>query len=148
MKKLLGIVTLSLFFISPSYSKIIILSKCSYESDNWKWKPEAYEKDYYIVDTDKNIGGHVNIMTDEALKTSSEPKIHTTKMTLGYYDDGYVVMHNESYTTKYTLDLKKKIVEVYMVDKGKVLTYHKCHSSNIGGNSNSSVIKKMLKILN
>ena len=34
-------------------------------------------------------------------------------------------------TYKYTLDLKKKIIEVYIIEEKKILTYHKCESNKI-----------------
>ena len=134
MKKLLSILVLSLLLSGNAYAKTIILSKCFYTASEKKMDTSVYEKNYYKVDTVKKTVTHIERTSDEWAKDHpNDPRIHIMKYTLDYYDDDYVVgiEKKNSRTTKYTLDLKKKLIEVYDVDRRKLITYHKCDDSNL-----------------
>jgi hypothetical protein len=134
MKKLLSIIVLSLLLSGNAYAKIIILSKCFQTAVANEFDTEVYEKQYYKVDTNQKTLAHISVITDEWLKnSSSKSKIIIEKYDLDYYDDDYVVGldKKQNKTFRYTLDLKKKIVEIYIIEEKKILTYHKCESNKL-----------------
>ena len=128
MKKLTGIVLLSLLLSFNAYSKTIELKKCS--SDSWKYNPKEYEKKSYIVNYDKSLVQRVNILTDEFLLDQKQKliadgkkelanlvdKITVNDFEIDYADNKYVKAKNnysindKKYTSVLEIDLKKKIV--------------------------------------
>lgn len=134
MRKILSILIISMLFISIANAKIIVLSKCFYTKNGNKFNSEIYKQNYYKVDTNKKTVAHIEVISDEwAKKNPSSSKVHIQKYDLDYYDNDFVVAFKKEgqRTYKYTLDLKKKIIEVYIVEKRKVLTYHKCLSNRL-----------------
>ena len=134
MRKILSILILSMLFTSIANAKIIVLSNCFYTQMGNKFDTEVYKQNYYKVDTNKKTVAHIEVISDEwAKKNPSSSKINIQKYNLDYYDNDYVVAFGKKgqRTFKYTLDLKKKIVEVYIVEEMKVLTYHKCLSNRL-----------------
>ena len=134
MRKILSILILSMLFTSIANAKIIVLSKCFYTKNGNKFNSEIYKQNYYKVDTNKKTVAHIEVISDEwAKKNPSSSKVHIQKYDLDYYDNDFVVAFKKEgqRTYKYTLDLKKKIIEVYIVEKRKVLTYHKCLSNRL-----------------
>jgi hypothetical protein len=125
---------LGLLWSSNAYAKTIILSKCFYTAIQKKMDTRVYEKNYYKVDTVKKTVSHIERTSDEWAKDHpNDPRIRIKKYTLDYYDDDYVVgiEKKNSITFKYTLDLKRKLIEIYSVDKDELITYHKCDDSNL-----------------
>ena len=123
-----------MLFTSIANAKIIVLSKCFYTKNGNKFNSEIYKQNYYKVDTNKKTVAHIEVISDEwAKKNPSSSKVHIQKYDLDYYDNDFVVAFKKEgqRTYKYTLDLKKKIIEVYIVEKRKVLTYHKCLSNRL-----------------
>tara|TARA_Y200000002_G_scaffold316942_1_gene275417 strand:+ start:174 stop:578 length:405 start_codon:yes stop_codon:yes gene_type:complete len=134
MRKILSILIISMLFTSIANAKIIVLSKCFYTKNGNKFNSEIYKQNYYKVDTNKKTVAHIEVISDEwAKKNPSSSKVHIQKYDLDYYDNDFVVAFKKEgqRTYKYTLDLKKKIIEVYIVEKRKVLTYHKCLSNRL-----------------
>ena len=134
MKKILGILVLSMLFTTITNAKIIVLSKCFYTKNGNKFNSEIYKQNYYKVDTNKKTVAHIEVISDEwAKKNPSSSKVQIQKYDLDYYDNDFVVAFKKigQRTYKYTLDLKKKIIEVYIVEERKVLTYHKCLSNRL-----------------
>ena len=123
-----------MLFSSIANAKIIILSKCFYTAGENSFNSEVYKKNYYKVDTNQKTVAHIEISSDEyAKKNPSRPKVLIQTYDLDYYDNDFVVAYEKKGINKfkYTLDLKKKIIEVYIVEKRKVLTYHKCLSNRL-----------------
>jgi hypothetical protein len=134
MKKILLTILFTLVLSGSASAKIFILSKCFYTAIENKFDKEVYEKNYYQVDTDQKTIAHIRVITDERLKnSSSKSKTTIDKYDLDYYDNNYAVglQKKGNKTYKYTLDLKKKIIEVYIIEEKKILTYHKCESNKI-----------------
>lgn len=131
MKKILSILILSMLFTSVANAKIITLSKCFYTKMGNTFDSETYKQNYYKVDTNKKTVAHISIVSDKWAKLNpSRQKINIRKYDLIYYDSDFVVARKKKgqRTFKYTLDLKKKIIEIYIEEEYKVLTYHKCLS--------------------
>ena len=135
MKKLfLSILVISSLLGGNAYAKIIILSKCFQTAVANEFDTEVYEKQYYKVDTNQKTLAHISVITDEWLKnSSSKSKVTIEKYDLDYYDDDYVVGldKKQNKTYRYTLDLKKKIVEIYIIEEKEILTYHKCETNKL-----------------
>lgn len=134
MKKLFLTILFTLALSGAANAKIFILSKCFYTAIENKFNKEVYEKNYYQADTDQKTLVHIEVVTDEWLKNrSSKSKTIIQKYDLDYYDNNYVVglKKKGNKTYKYTLDLKKKIVEIYIIEERKTLTHHKCESNKL-----------------
>ena len=69
MKKLIGIVVLGLLIITPSYSKIITLKKCSHHG---KFDKTKYDKWYYSIDTEKETASMVMDYKSKYVKQRNE----------------------------------------------------------------------------
>ena len=111
MKKILGILVLSMLFTTITNAKIIVLSKCFYTKNGNKFNSEIYKQNYYKVDTNKKTVAHIEVISDEwAKKNPSSSKVQIQKYDLDYYDNDFVVAFKKigQRTYKYTLDLKKK----------------------------------------
>ena len=135
MKKLfLSILVISSLLGGNAYAKIIILSKCFYTAIEKKMDTSVYEKNYYKVDTVQKTVTHISRTSDEWAKNHpNDSRINIQKYTLDYYDDDYVVglEKKQNKTYRYTLDLKKKIVEIYIIEEKEILTYHKCETNKL-----------------
>ena len=117
MKKILSILILSMLFTSVANAKIITLSKCFYTKMGNTFDSETYKQNYYKVDTNKKTVAHISIVSDKWAKLNpSRQKINIRKYDLIYYDSDFVVARKKKgqRTFKYTLDLKKKIIEIYI----------------------------------
>ena len=69
MKKLLGIVVLSLLLSENAYAKTITFSKCyTIKEGNSKFRDEIYEQNSYVIDFNKGIIESIMILTDNHFK--------------------------------------------------------------------------------
>ena len=137
MRKILGIVILSLFVSTNLYSKIIELKKC--ETDKLKFNSNEFIKRSYIIDTNKSILKSVRIKTDEYLKrlkkeavekgldTTFLTKISTTDFDIEYADNRYIKASKDfgNLFGTFEVDLKKKTAS-YKLSNGNTVTVWRC----------------------
>ena len=123
MKKLLGIVVLSLLLCGNAYSEIIEFSKCAHERDNFKFRTDLYEKKSYLIDLSKSRVELVTVLTDSYFKKlkekhsdySGQPKYIVVKEKIDSYNE-YVVVSlkgakSDSIYSEKIFDLKSKKIQ-------------------------------------
>ena len=125
MKKLLAIVVLGLLIITPSYSKVIKLSKCSHHG---KFDKSKYDKWYYVIDTEKETASMITDYKSEFVKKTNERnkargssyKLQEVKIRdfdVTYVDKNFVRLYSRASGSTFVVNLNEKTVSL---DKTKI----------------------------
>ena len=116
MKKLLGILVLSLLFCNVGFAEKIIFSDCAIEKDDFIFNSEAWERNERIIDIYSRTVTTIMVKNDEYMK-----KKNLTKKThifgpdkLDFIIDGYAgrrLYKDGNLKIEITFDLKNKTIE-------------------------------------
>ena len=120
MKKLSAILVLALLIITPSYSKVIKLSKCSHHG---KFDKSKYDKWYYIIDTKKETASMIMDYKSEFIKKTNErsksrgssyklKEVMIRDFDITFVDQNFVRLYARASGSTYVVNLNEKTVSL------------------------------------
>ena len=115
MKKLLGILVLSLLFCNVGFAEKIIFFDCAVKKDNFIFNSKMWERNEIIIDTYAKTVTSIMVRTDEMMKKKYTRKnIIFGPDKLDFIIDGYAVRRlykDGELKVELIYDLKKKTKE-------------------------------------
>ena len=125
MKKLLGIVVLSLLLSGNAYAEIITFYNCAFEQDNYAFNNKKYERYEIKINLSKKTKENIIIFTDDYANKKDQRKYNIYESKIDKIIDHFAIKElkrqDGSTLISTVYDLKLKLFEITDYgDKGRV----------------------------